>query len=76
MDWLDKVFVFCINSSDDFTPIRREVEMFVNARQVPGLVACRPLAWSHSDVDDDDRFQVLSQADFIRDRMSDYARQE
>lgn len=50
--------------------------MFVNARHVPGLVACRPLAWSHSDVEDDDRFQVLSQADFIRERMSDHARQE
>lgn len=50
--------------------------MFVNAREVPSLVNCRIAAWGHSAVQDDDRFQIVDQVDFIRKRMSASAREQ
>ena len=51
--------------------------MFVDVRKLRSTINCRALAWGHTDVSDDPgRFQSISQADFIRHKMSENARRE
>ena len=50
--------------------------MFVNVKKISSAINCRALTWGHTDVLDDSRFEIISQADFIRRKMSESARRE
>ena len=50
--------------------------MFVNVQNVPSLVDCQIKAWGSAYTPNDSRFSVLTQEDFIRQKMSEAGRRE
>ena len=50
--------------------------MFINVRTMEAAHKCRIVSWGHTEVTDDPRFEALSQAEFIKRKMSEAARRQ